>query len=378
MEKSSSVPLVLAGDPLSHPDLLYATGFMAPDPIVYMQRGRRKVMVVSTLEWGRANQAAAGRGITVLSPPHLGLEGAQRRDISAWIAAALAARYNTRRLAVPDAFPHGLVCRLKKKRIAVALLDGEPFPQRRIKSTHEIACIRQSQRAAVIAMRAACSMIAEATVDRAGRLCGGTDVLTSEAVQRRIAESLLRQDCSGGETIVACGVQGADPHERGHGPLHANEPIVIDIFPRHQRHGYWGDITRTVVKGKPSRELRGMYAAVKEAQAAALRTVRAGVSGSCVHQAAVKVFDRRGYKTQRREDGFTGFIHSTGHGVGLAIHESPSLGGANCRLREGEVVTVEPGLYYPEYGGVRIEDTIVVTRGGWHYLAPCEKRFVLP
>ncbi len=377
MGNALTTPRVLAGDSLSHPDLLYATGFMAPDPIVYMQRGRRKVLIVSSLEWGRARQDTEGRGISVLTPQHLGLEGERRRDLAAWIKAALIP-FGVSGIAVPSDFPFGLVCRLRRQRIAVTLLDGDAFPQRRVKSEGEIACIRQSQRAAVIAMRAACAMIAETTVDPAGRLRAGSVVLTSEAVQRRIAEVLLRQDCHSGETIVAGGAQGADPHERGHGPLKAHEPVVIDIFPRHQRHGYWGDITRTVVKGEPSAVLRRMYGAVKSAQAAALKTVGPGVSGKRVHQAAVVVLEKAGFKTERREDGFTGFIHSTGHGVGLAIHEAPSLGGVDCRLREGDVVTVEPGLYYPEHGGIRIEDTVVVTRGGWRYLAPCEKRFVLP
>lgn len=371
-----NAPLVLAGDSLTHPDLLYATGFMAPDPMVYMQSGRRKIVVVSSLEWGRAKKDTAGRGITVLSPQHLVLESTQRGDLSAWIAAALP-MFGARRIQVPAAFPFGLACRLKELRIGVDLLKSEAFPQRRVKRADEIVCLRQVQRATVIAMRAACSMIAESAVDREGRLRHGSTVLTSEAVQRRIAEVLLRHDCSGGETIVAGGPQGADPHERGHGPLKAHEPIVIDIFPRHQHHGYWGDITRTVVKGEPSSMLRKMYTAVKAAQAAALRSIRAGVSGKRVHQAAVTVFDRSGYQTGRCETGFTGFIHNTGHGVGLAIHESPSVGGTDCRLRDGDVITVEPGLYYPEFGGVRIEDTIVVTHDGWRYLAPCEKRFEL-
>lgn len=377
MKNTLTPPQVLAGDSLSHPDLLYATGFMAPDPIVYVQRGRRKVLIVSSLEWGRARQDTLGRGITVLTPQHLGLDGDQRRDLSAWIQAALIP-FDSRRIKVPSDFPYGLVCKLKERRIIVTLLAGDAFPQRRVKRADEVVCIRQSQRAAVIAMRAACAMIAETTIDSTGRLRIGSAVLTSEAVQRRIAEVLLRQDCHSGDTIVAGGVQGADPHERGHGPLKAHEPIVIDIFPRHQRHGYWGDITRTVVKGFPSKELRRMYGAVKAAQVAALKTIGAGASGKRAHQAAVHVFERAGFKTERREDGFTGFIHSTGHGVGLAIHEAPSLGGVDCRLREGDVVTVEPGLYYPEYGGIRIEDTVVVTRDGWRYLAPCEKRFVLP
>ena len=118
-----------------------------------------------------------------------------------------------------------------------------------------------------------------------------------------------------------------------------------------------------------------MYAAVKASQAAALKQIHPGVSCISVHRAAAALFEARGYKTHREKDRAVGFIHSTGHGVGLAIHEAPSLGASRSRLCVGDVVTVEPGLYYPELGGIRIEDTVVVTEHGWRYLAPCEKIF---
>ncbi len=376
MPKPLTIPIVIADAPRNNADLLYATGFMAPDPIVFIQQGRRKRMVVSPLEWGRACGLAKGRGIEVLTPQHLGLEGAACREVGAWIQAVLKAA-GWSELAVPEDFPHGLACRLQKAGLRVEVLARAPFPQRRVKRPDEIACIRESQQAAVIAMRAACAMIAQSREDRAGILYQGRTVLTSEAVRRCIAEALLKQDCHCGETIVACGLQAADPHARGHGALKAHVPIVIDIFPRHQEHGYWGDITRTVVKGDPPNKVKRMFAAVKAAQTAALQEIRAGVACARVHRAAVAVFDRYGFETRRTETGFTGFIHSTGHGVGLAIHEAPSLGGTAGRLRAGDVITVEPGLYYPDTGGVRIEDTVVVTHEGWNSLAPCEKRFVL-
>ncbi len=371
------MPLVLAGDTLSNPDLLYATGFMAPDPVVYMQCGRRKMLIVSSLEWGRACKETVGRGISVFHPQQLQQEGKACNGINEWLYSALT-RFGWREILVPADFPYGMVCRLKKHKIRVHLLEGCPFPDRRIKNAQEIAIMRQVQRAAVIAMRAACSWISEASVNAHGFLYHGSKVLTSEAVQRRIAETLLSQDCESTGTIVAGGAQGADPHERGHGPLKAGVPIVIDIFPRHQHTGYWGDITRTVLKGEASRELRKLYHAVKMAQTEALNTIRAGVSGKRVHQAAVRVFDKAGFKTEKTEEGFCGFIHSTGHGVGLAIHETPSVGASGVRLRTGDVITIEPGLYYPSCGGIRIEDTVEVTREGWRYLAPCEKRFILP
>jgi Xaa-Pro aminopeptidase len=149
----------------------------------------------------------------------------------------------------------------------------------------------------------------------------------------------------------------------------------MDIFPQHLEHGYWGDLTRTVVRGKAPARLRRMYQAVRAAQAAALAAIRPGVKCATVHERAAAEMKRRGFATVMEGAEASGFIHGTGHGVGLSIHEEPALAdGVDGRLRAGHVVTVEPGLYYPGFGGVRIEDTVVVTPGGWRYLAPCEKR----
>ncbi len=366
--------IVLVGSANTCPDILYATGFMAPDPIVYLEVGRRKMMVVSQLEWGRAARIGEERGIEVLTPHLLGLDGAERGKLSEWVKAALKV-LGAKSLRVPSDFPHGIACELKQSRLKVELLTTPAFPKRRIKRQNEVHNIRQSQRAAVIAMRSACNLIGESDIDGQGALRVRGQRLTAEVVQRRIAGILLEHDCSCGETIVACGRQSADPHECGHGPLRAHQPIVIDIFPRHLKHGYWGDITRTVVRGNPSPMLKRMYVAVKAAQAAALKHMRPGASCAAVHRAAAEVFTRRGFETRRENERAVGFIHSTGHGVGLAIHEAPSLGASRSRLCVGDVVTVEPGLYYPDLGGIRIEDTVVVTEQGWRYLAPCEKHF---
>jgi len=366
--------IVLVGSPNSCPDILYATGFMAPDPIVYVEVGRRKVMVVSQLEWGRAVKTGAQRGLEVLTPHLLQLEGPQRGLLAEWIKAVLT-RLHVRRVWVPADFPHGIACDLKKGRFQVEILQQAAFPNRRTKRPDEVRHIRQSQHAAVIAMRSACALIQGSEITAGGALVVRGKPLTSEDVQRRIAAVLLDHDCFCAGTIVACGGQAADPHERGHGPLEAHTPIVIDIFPQHMKHGYWGDITRTVLKGRASAPLKRMYAAVRAAQLAALKRVRAGASCLSVHRAAGEVFQRRGFETRREADRAVGFIHSTGHGVGLAIHEAPSLGASRARLRAGDVVTVEPGLYYREFGGIRIEDTVVVTPQGWRYLAPCEKHF---
>lgn len=375
---SSLEALVLAGAPDQHVDLLYATGFMAPDPIVYVEVGRWRAMIVSSLEYGRAVSTSAKRGIHIMTPQDVGLKGAQRGDLACWIIELLKRR-DVRTIRVPSVFPSGVLRKLEQAHITVHVLEKEPFSKRRTKSKSELRCMRQSQQAAVIAMRSVIGIVGESLMDAEGFLRFGKTAVTSEMLQLKIAEVLLRHNCYCGQTIVACGEQGADPHEHGYGPIMANQPIVIDIFPRHQEHGYCGDITRTVLKGKASRKLKHMYYTVKGAHAAALRMVKPGIATKTIHQAAVDSIAQRGYETDRDERGFYGFMHNTGHGVGLAVHEEPSVGGGGrTRLRAGDVITIEPGLYYPETGGIRVEDTVVVTPTGYSYLAPCEKVFEIP
>ena len=156
---------------------------------------------------------------------------------------------------------------------------------------------------------------------------------------------------------MAGGKQGCDPHEPGYGLLRAHEPIILDIFPRSQKTGYFGDITRTVVRGRASEAVRKLYATVHQGQQIAFKKVRAGVSTAEVHRAVQDYFQQEGYRTGRHRGRMQGFFHGTGHGLGLEIHESPRLGTTSTGvLRAGQVVTVEPGLYYPEIGGVRLED----------------------
>jgi Xaa-Pro aminopeptidase len=365
--------LLLFGTGETCADLLYAGGFSAPDPVFMLVHGREKVLVVSPLEEGRA-RAVAKRGVSVITPDELVAGGPHRkRPREEWIAALLRTR-KIRTVAVPAGFPIGMARELERRGIRVQVAKRRIF-DRRVKSSGEVRRIAGVQRASVTAMRAAIALIRKSTVDAQGYLkCGGKR-LTSEAVRERIAHVLLAYGCGGPSPIVAGGRSAADPHDIGHGPLRGGETIVIDIFPRHIDHGYWGDITRTVVKGKPSRRAQAMYEAVMEAQKTALRMIKAGARAGAIHKAAQAVFIRRGFKTEKTRGRRIGFFHGTGHGVGLEIHEEPSLSDNTGRLRKGHVVTVEPGLYYPESGGVRIEDTVLVTRRGWRYLATCGKAF---
>jgi Xaa-Pro aminopeptidase len=172
--------------------------------------------------------------------------------------------------------------------------------------------------------------------------------------------SLLGAGCTATDTIVSCGRDTAIPHERGRGPLKPCEPIVIDIFPRDARTGYYTDMTRTFVAGEPEPRIKEMYDAVRDAQSLAQSLVMAGVTGASVHEAVVKSFADAGFESNTR-----GFIHNLGHGVGLDVHELPVVGPGGKPLARGNIITIEPGLYYQETGGVRLENTGAVTKCGF-------------
>ena len=225
-------------------------------------------------------------------------------------------------------------------------------------------------------MKRAIEIIRGAAVDSQDQLVGADgQILTSQGVRRLIHQSLLADDCTGQHTIVACGEDGCDPHQQGSGPLLAGQPIILDIFPRSEESGYFGDITRTVLKGEASSRQRDLYRAVEEGQQLALERIRAGVDGSDIHRAIEALFTDRGFETGERNGRMQGFFHGTGHGLGLEIHEAPSIGKRRDILQVGQVVTVEPGLYYQGLGGVRIEDVVVGEEEGCRNLTSFPKYF---
>ncbi len=371
--KKLTGPKLLVGDACSCPDLEYVTRFRATDPVVALVRGAQRYLVVPELELGRATRAA--HRCHVLTPAQLGVPLGQQRLIREWALALLRSERVTT-VTVGPTFPLEVARGLERARVRL-LVHDTLFPARAVKTEREIGLLRQSQRAAVGAMRAVIGAIRESRPRRDRTLIWRGKPLTSERMHLEIRRVLLDANCSAPMTIVAGGRQGADPHEAGHGPLRANEPIVIDIFPKHNGHGYWGDITRTVVKGVPTPRLRGMYRAVRKAQEEALRMVRPGASSAGIHRRVVECFSEHGFESGEADGAMYGFFHGTGHGVGLDIHEAPNVGRARTRLRAGHVITIEPGLYYPEIGGVRIEDTVVVTKGGCSLLGRCAKRLVV-
>jgi Xaa-Pro aminopeptidase len=372
--KKSTSALLLIGGASDAVDVRYATGFTAPDPFLYVQTRDEKHLLVSPLEIGRALKL--GPSVNCATPDDFGMSPKARRDFGRQAASFLAA-LGCDAVSVSPRCPIGIVRRLEKKGFGVKVVKEPVFAERSVKTAKELRALRQAQRAAADAMKTAMTLIASAEIGKNGALMVGGSPLTSERVRHAVCVRLLENQFHAEEIIIAGGDQGTDPHERGHGLLRAGEMIVLDIFPRSETTGYWGDISRTVIRGRPSSEQRRQYRTVLSAQKAALDRVAAGVTGSEIHQAVCDLFAEAGYETGRVDGVPQGFIHSTGHGVGLEIHEAPSVSPLGGPLVAGQVITIEPGLYYPGVGGVRIEDTVVVTETGCTLLATCSKRFVL-
>jgi Xaa-Pro aminopeptidase len=361
-----TAPILLVGTPIYHADLAYATRFSAPDPVVFLRTGRHAFLVVNQMERARAQKTV--QGIQVMTPDELSLKPEDRHRYAGWTLGLLR-KCRIRSVRVAADFPLGIARYLESHGCRVVLDESPLFPERSVKSAREIRFITQAQQAAVAGLAVAQIAIQTARADHRGILILDRKPLTSERMRKLIHTALLDFDCLGTETIVAGGRSSADPHQVGHGALRTGEPIVIDIFPRHIPSGYWGDITRTMWHGKPAPALIRMFDAVRAAQLAVLEKVRPGVQTRTLHQEAIRILAEHGFVTRKVNGRAEGFIHGTGHGVGLQIHEAPSLGGGSDRLKVGQVITVEPGLYYPTRGGVRIEDTVVVTPKGCKILA---------
>jgi len=368
-------PLLMVADSERDADMLYATGLFVPDPFIYLRRAGRATLVMSDLELDRARRLARGCRVVALSAyqRRLQRQGVQRPGLAPVIRMLLRER-RLRRVLVPRQFPFGLARELMQLGVRVEACRGPAFPEREQKSPEEVKKISAALMMAEVGMAEAMQVLRAAKIGRDGRLMYQHAPLTSEKLRSVIDCAILQANGLAAHTIVAGGRQACDPHESGHGPLRANEPIIIDIFPRSQRTGYFGDITRTVVRGRASEGVRRLYDTVRRAQELAFGKIRAGANGAQVHRAVQEFFEREGYKTRRRDDHIEGFFHGTGHGLGLEIHEAPRLSTQSAdTLKPGHVVTVEPGLYYPELGGVRLEDVALVTARGARNLTRFEK-----
>ena len=356
---------------------LYLSGFTGPDPFLTLYADGEIHVLVGGLEYGRAKKEATADTVERHADYDYEYGGREERHD---MYAAFVRDKGVESVAMPPRGPVGTADAMRDRGIDVAV-DGNDRIQevRAVKTADEVDAIREAQRANEAAMRAAESLLAGAEITdeddartdgvEPDTLLHDGEPLTSERVAEEIEVTLLRHGCALDETIVAGGAQAADPHDRGSGALRANEAIIVDIFPRSKATKYNADMTRTFCVGEPPAALREWYDLTERALAAALDAVEPGATGEDVHAAACEVYERAGEPTFRTDpETETGFIHSTGHGIGLDVHESPRLASGGGELEPGHVITVEPGLYDPDVGGVRIEDLVVVTEDGYENL----------
>ena len=341
-----------------NPDMRYASKVSTPDDIIWFQVDAVKGIIASPLEFDRLK---AGRRLDTTVYPTEEFNGPHYLDM----LKCLAERYRLDGFQVPEDFPLFMADRLRESGLCVEAVEEGFFPEREFKTSDEVKLITESLRAAEAGCRRAIDVLKECDFDKAGRLIWSGEVLTSEILRSEIDCTMLRLGCLPTGTICAGAGQGAQPHNQGSGPLYANTPIVMDIFPKSSVTGYWGDLTRTVVKGRAQDVVKRAFDAVFEARELAKSMLKIGADQSEIHNAAAASMEKQGFMTGVSEAGNYGFFHGLGHGVGLDIHEAPRLSPRNPQpLKGGEVVTIEPGLYYPEWGGIRLEDMAYIAPDG--------------
>lgn len=352
-------------------DLLYATHFYADDPFVWWEIRGKSHIALSPLEIDRARPVA--RAQVHATGEFL---SAQAKDHSAAaVIGGIAKKYRLKAFLVPEQFPAGLLEKLRRHGLKITVSEKPFFPQRSRKTKEEVAALTTALRVAETGLRRGIDILKASKADRRGFLKWSGLPLTSERLRAEMDAAVLHAGGSPANTIVAGGEQGCDPHERGHGPLRANEAIVLDIFPRHARNHYFGDLTRTVVRGRASEALRKQYATVQEGKHWVMKQMRAGADGLALQHDLIERFKTAGYPTEQRKGRWVGMFHGVGHGLGLDLHESPRF--SSGKLFEGLSITVEPGLYYPGVGGVRIEDVVIVGKTDARNLTKFEEQLEL-
>ncbi len=357
--------VLMFADSSSDADILYATRFQAGDPFIFVRTAAgRRHLVMSDLEIDRARQQSTAHTVHSLTRfTELAVEKYGRRAGAPEILATILRSFRIRSVAVPERFPLGVADRLRKLGIRVTALSAPFYPERIIKTPGEIREIKKACRATEKGMAAAIRALEKSRI-RNGYLIYQGRRLTAEALRAIINTTVLALGYLPGGTIVAPGKQGCDPHDVGSGAIRADQPVILDVFPRSEASGYFADMTRTVVRGHASEAVKRMFRAVHDGHKLGLSRVHHGARGQEVHAAIEELFTERGFATGKIKGRMQGFFHSTGHGLGLEIHEPPRIGRNAVTLHKGMVVTVEPGLYYYPHGGVRIEDTVLVTWEG--------------
>jgi Xaa-Pro aminopeptidase len=359
---------LLVDDAVRSPELRHELGEPYGDPVVFLEHDGRRIVAGPSLDeailsrvadefWPVRDLGAEELVKTADFPYALMYPELARRALD---------RLGARQVRVPGTFPVLAADHLRDAGIEVAVDPDAWTDRRRVKRDWELEGITRAQRAAAAAIGEAARLMREATPGGDGGLRSGGETLTAERIRDAMVAALLERGAESEEIMIQPGDQCLDGHEVGSGPIRAGQSVVIDCFPRDRRSGLHSDMTRTFVAGTPSPELRRLHEHARAALDVAFEHVRPGAADA--HAAVAAYFAGEGFPTQDRHEGEgplrEGFMHGLGHGVGLEVHEQPWMGRRSDALVEGDVVAVEPGLYFPGIGGVRLEDTVRVTASG--------------
>ena len=365
--------VLIYGDTIRSPELRHEVPLAIPDAFFYLERDGRRVVAIHSLEIPRVRGRAE---LEIIATAELGEDeliaaGKREPEITLELALRACREVGIERAAVPPSFPVEHADHLRANGIELTV-DRELFDnRRRSKNETELRGIRNAQKACEAALDEARDLLRRAERNGAGLEIDG-EPLTCERLKQVIETAFTRFEVEGGDMIVAHGEQTAVGHDSGSGQIRADEPIVFDLFPKDKRTGCYADMTRTYVVGEASDELRKWYALVKAALDRATAEVRPGENGRKLYELVCELFHDAGYKTglhkQPGEVLEEGFIHGLGHGVGLEVHELPIMSRVGHDLVPGDVITVEPGLYRPGFGGLRLEDLVLVTEDGYEVI----------
>ncbi|MBA2434452.1 MAG: Xaa-Pro peptidase family protein [Verrucomicrobiota bacterium] len=368
MKKQNTKTRLIVAASESDADMLYATRFFAPDPFIFLEQNGKRTLVLSDLEIDRGRKQAEADEFLPYSTFEKEVQGnSTKTPPYEKVLAHFLTKKKVRSAAVPANFPLGYARELESKKIRLQPSNGLFWPAREAKSEPELRLMRKALEITEAGMARGIAVLKRSKPGKGQKLEWSGKVLTSELLRAEIDTAVLRAGGLPANTIVAGGDQACDPHERGHGPLQANSLIILDIFPRSAASGYYGDLTRTVVRGRASDAQRKLWETVNAGQALALKKMKPGVDGLKLHKEVQQFFTDQGYPTELRDGRQTGFFHGTGHGLGLEIHEHPRF--QKTVFKAGQVLTVEPGLYYPGLGGVRTEDVVALTKRGIRMLS---------
>jgi Xaa-Pro aminopeptidase len=378
LKEKGADALFLYADSVKNENLYYLTHFLAPDPFILLKKvDNPPTMIVNSMEYPRAKKEAIIKDIKsyvnynmleiikTAKEPKQGL-----LKFLATVAQKELGKEKT--IYVPHNFPAIILDTFRKENLNVKPMFDVIEKARETKEPDEITEIKKTQEAMEKATQEAITLIANSEIDAENTLVykenGKKKPLTAGKIRTIIGHKLLEYGyIMEEEIIVACGPPGADPHYAGmpQDKLKANQPIILDVFAKGMRERYFSDMTRTIVKGKAPKEVKKMFETVLEAKNACIDALHEGVLGSDMYNLCCNIIEKAGYETSRGGKQIEkGFTHGLGHGVGLEIHEGPSMNEVyNFPLKEHHIVTVEPGLYDPKLGGVRIEDIVEIRKG---------------